>query len=222
MGNAGVGKDTICNELSKRLDIPKLITYTTRPQRENEESGDTYYFVDVDRSVEMCRYGTVAETRGYETANGSIWRYLTKKSSLRESIDDDRIVVASLNQYGNYYQLIPNNIIPIVLNVTDEERYIRMLNRDPLQNKAELNRRFSGDKNMIDVMKAPTASYIYNNDMEGTINKITAAMNRFKDTGIFNLTINLKHDMSWIHLARKFNDAYKDEYYTDHSKVFSI
>lgn len=222
MGNAGVGKDTICRELSKKLNIPKLITYTTRPQRKDEEYGDTYYFIDIDRSVEMCRYGTVAEYRGYKVANGSIWRYLTKKSTIIEATTEDRICVASLNQYGNYYQLIPDHIIPIILNVCDEERYLRMLNRDPLQDKSELNRRFSKDKNMLNIDKVPTAVYIYNRDIESTVDHINDAIDRFKETGIFNLSKYLNHDMAWCYIAKKVNERFKDDYYTEDSKVFGL
>ena len=45
-GFTSSGKDSITNRVSKELNIPILVSHTTRPPREGEENGKTYHFVD--------------------------------------------------------------------------------------------------------------------------------------------------------------------------------
>lgn len=44
IGASGTGKTTICNH----LNIPELVSHTTRPPREGESEGSPYYFVSKD------------------------------------------------------------------------------------------------------------------------------------------------------------------------------
>ena len=46
MGESACGKDTLVNQLCERNNYSKLISYTTRPHRDNE--GNTHIFVDED------------------------------------------------------------------------------------------------------------------------------------------------------------------------------
>lgn len=47
IGESGSGKSTLANELTRLQPcIKKVVTYTTRPEREGERYGDDYYFVE--------------------------------------------------------------------------------------------------------------------------------------------------------------------------------
>ena len=48
MGKSSTGKDTIYKELleEKKLDLHKIVPYTTRPIREGEKNGEEYFFTD--------------------------------------------------------------------------------------------------------------------------------------------------------------------------------
>ena len=46
LGASGSGKSTIENELSTHHGFSKIVSYTTRKPRNNEENGKDYYFVD--------------------------------------------------------------------------------------------------------------------------------------------------------------------------------
>ena len=48
MGKSSSGKDTIYNKLlqNKKLNLQKIVLYTTRPIRAGEENGIHYYYVD--------------------------------------------------------------------------------------------------------------------------------------------------------------------------------
>ena len=76
-GKSCSGKDTIGKELEK-LGIHKVITYTTRPPRDNEVDGVDYHFVSTDNFKNLVKQGFFAEWRDYETDKG-IWLYGSAK-----------------------------------------------------------------------------------------------------------------------------------------------
>ena len=45
LGKTASGKDTILNELVKKYNYRKMITYTTRPMRKGEIQDKTYHFI---------------------------------------------------------------------------------------------------------------------------------------------------------------------------------
>lgn len=62
-GSSGVGKDTVARLLSAELQIPVLVSYTTRPMREGEQNGREHYFVpecQTDKK-EMLAYTVYSE-----------------------------------------------------------------------------------------------------------------------------------------------------------------
>ena len=44
MGKSATGKDTIFQKLLDKLDLKRIIPYTTRPIRDGEVSGREYHF----------------------------------------------------------------------------------------------------------------------------------------------------------------------------------
>ncbi len=49
VGPSGSGKTTLARFLEKAMDIPMLVSYTTRPKRDNEVDGVDHWFVTEDR-----------------------------------------------------------------------------------------------------------------------------------------------------------------------------
>lgn len=56
-GRSGVGKDSLVNEVSKRLNLKILKSYTDRPKRYAEE--DTHIFIDKNSKVDNIAAQTV-------------------------------------------------------------------------------------------------------------------------------------------------------------------
>lgn len=76
IGPSGAGKDTAARILSEIMDIPVLVSYTTRPMREGEANGREHYFVNEcttskDQMLAYTVYG------GYE--------YWTELSQIKKS-----------------------------------------------------------------------------------------------------------------------------------------
>lgn len=59
MGESASGKDTLVNRLCNETGLKKIISYTTRPRRNNE--GDTHIFVD-DSAYEQMKDNMAAYT----------------------------------------------------------------------------------------------------------------------------------------------------------------
>lgn len=67
------GKTTLANILRDKYNIPRRLTYTTRPPRNGEKDGEDYYFVS--ESWFMSHINEFDETQGYEVASGEKWWY---------------------------------------------------------------------------------------------------------------------------------------------------
>ena len=81
VGKTASGKTTILNELEK-LGIERIVTMTTRPMRQGEEEGKTYYYRSEDEFKRLMDYGFFAETTSYQVADGATWWYGTPKTEL--------------------------------------------------------------------------------------------------------------------------------------------
>lgn len=94
LGMTNSGKTTIMNELSERLNIPKIQTFTSRPRREGESS-DAYNFVTPEFFKE--HKDEFLETKEYKVASGDIWYYGTYKESI--DITKDQFIILDVSGY---------------------------------------------------------------------------------------------------------------------------
>lgn len=150
MGKSSTGKDTIFKRLlgDDELMLNNLVSYTTRPIRENEIDGVEYYFVDTRKRDELMAAGKIIELRCYETCYGP-WEYFTADDS-KVSIDEKNyIIIATLESYEklrNYYG--KERVCPIYIEVEDGIRLTRALMREkkqPYPRYDEMCRRFLSD-----------------------------------------------------------------------------
>ena len=93
-GGTCAGKDTLMRKMIEKYGLQKLITYTTRPIRENEIENVDYHFITDEQFEKLNKDDFFAETTSYDVANGETWKYGTAKKDLT----DDKIVI--LNPYG--------------------------------------------------------------------------------------------------------------------------
>lgn len=68
MGKSGSGKDTIFKEIIKdnSLNLKKIVGYTTRPKRVEENDGVEYNFIDDDMINKFIQKNKVIELRKYD------------------------------------------------------------------------------------------------------------------------------------------------------------
>ena len=150
MGKSGSGKDTIFKEIIKdnSLNLKKIVGYTTRPKRVEENDGVEYNFIDDDMINKFIQKNKVIELRKYDTVNG-IWYYCTMDDGQINLQTNSYIVISTLESYSSFKKYFgSNNVIPLYIDVDDGIRLQRILNREMSEdspNYKEICRRFIAD-----------------------------------------------------------------------------
>ena len=149
-GKSGSGKDTIFKEIIKdnSLNLKKIVGYTTRPKRVEENDGVEYNFIDDDMINKFIQKNKVIELRKYDTVNG-IWYYGTMDDGQINLQTNSYIVISTLESYSSFKKYFgSNNVIPLYIDVDDGIRLQRILNREMSEdspNYKEICRRFIAD-----------------------------------------------------------------------------
>ncbi|WP_025209569.1 guanylate kinase [Hippea sp. KM1] len=92
----GAGKTTICSAIkSRRSDVERVITHTTRKPREGERDGVDYYFVDVDTFKDKLKKGEFVE---YAVVHGHY--YGTTKGALNDVINSGKHPLLAIDVQG--------------------------------------------------------------------------------------------------------------------------
>lgn len=169
LGESASGKSTIQNLfIEKHPEYKKVITYTTRPVRNNETDGADYRFISEDTFKKLAEQGFFAE---YAEYNG--WLYGTAKRNLTE---DNAIVILtpaglrSLNKL-NY------NIISVYLAVDRRSRLIKALKRG--DNIEEAYRRNLSDAGQFDGLRNEVDYTIENAEFRMDKNQVLQDLEKY-------------------------------------------
>lgn len=123
LGASGSGKSTIENELSTHHGFSKIVSYTTRKPRNNEENGKDYYFVDNETFNEILDRDLFAEYDEYSQNR----LYGTLKS---DYVDDNKVVVLTPNGLRQLKKNCPNdNIFTVLVEASLGTRIKRYVDR---------------------------------------------------------------------------------------------
>lgn len=141
IGEAGCGKDTILQDILKKLpsDFNEIISCTTRPIREGEVEGINYYYFEDEDFLKKVRNNEMLE---YTFFND--WYYGTSYDSLSK----DKTNIGVFNPFGIRSLMYRDNIELTVYRITcsDKVRLLRQLNREDHPNVEEIIRRYNTDK----------------------------------------------------------------------------
>ena len=92
VGKTASGKTTIANELCKHHGYKRIVTYTTRPMRENEVQDVDYHFISDEQFNEMIKNNEFTEFKRYNTAHG-VWSYGSVVTAEQELSDDCYVII---------------------------------------------------------------------------------------------------------------------------------
>lgn len=145
MGLSGVGKTTIARKLSERLKYPFIIHRTTRPIRPNERHGVDYIFIKENEYMFADSLGFWVAKQDFKVANGETWRYAIYKGDLKR----DCIMVLTPSGISDLRKL-GYDVKAIYLEVDEEERLKRIINRNDNQSQEEIKRRSIADKKVFE------------------------------------------------------------------------
>jgi guanylate kinase len=189
MGKSASGKDTIYRQLliNEKLQLKKIVPYTTRPIRENERDGVQYHFVDEEALNKFEADGKVIEKRSYNTVHG-VWHYFTLDDKQVELDKYDYLMIGTVQSYvdtRDYYG--SDKVVPIYIELDDGVRLQRALNREISQSKPkyeEMCRRYLADAADFSEEKLKEAGItrsFSNDDLNLCIADITEFINGYQD-----------------------------------------
>lgn len=171
-GLSGTGKDTLTKEVSKMLNIPILVSHTTRPIRDNEVDGVEYHFVS-DRFF-LDQAENFLETREYHVYNGDTWYYGLHKYELIGK--PYSFLIIDRQGYEELEEIYKDKLVSIFI-YSDKETLINRLTKRG-DNVKEIARRLDDDLKRFD---GYYSDYIVYNDkedsLEGAINDLAAIIN---------------------------------------------
>lgn len=143
-GKTASGKDTlIARLLQKYPDFKKVLTSTTRPQREGEVNGVDYNFLSEQNFRQKIDHGDFLE---YVEYGGNF--YGTEKS--RINAEDSSIWKIEPSMAGKAKQLFPNSIVIYI--TTADEVILRRLRERGLSDQ-EIEKRMQDDQKFWDLYK---------------------------------------------------------------------
>lgn len=142
MGESAAGKDTLINRLCQITNFTQLISFTTRPQRNNE--GATHIFVDTNTYETMRDNGEVAAYTWIN--NNHYWSVISQLyNSDMYAIDPQG--VQSLKELN-----LPNlRIVTVYINVPEDIRRQRAMERG--DNPSVYRARCISERNQFKDMK---------------------------------------------------------------------
>lgn len=154
LGRTASGKDSLTNKLCERTGLNAIISYTTRPRRENE--GDTHIFTTRETYEQMQTEGNVA---AYTEIAGNL--YWTMVDQLYENdvyiIDYDGLkTLKALN--------LPNlRLVSVFINTPDEIREERALNMRKDDKKKFRVRDYAESQQFREMLKNADFDYAVSN-----------------------------------------------------------
>ena len=123
IGESASGKTTLQKKLIKNYpQYKKIVTYTTRPKRENEIDGVDYHFVSVETFNNMITNDMFVEYAQYRD-----WLYGTAKEDCINANDYSVVVLTPSGLRA--LKKLNNDIISIYLYVDRRARLMSILNR---------------------------------------------------------------------------------------------
>ena len=150
MGKSAAGKHTIFKELmsDQKLDLTRIVPYTTRPVREGEQDGVEYFFTEEAAFRQLQEDGKVIESRAYHTCHG-LWRYFTVNDRQLQDERRNYIIIGTLEAYRKLQDYFgKERMLPIMVELEDGTRLQRALDRERGQEcpkYEEMCRRFLAD-----------------------------------------------------------------------------
>ncbi|HOO28704.1 MAG TPA: guanylate kinase, partial [Lachnospiraceae bacterium] len=179
-GKSSTGKDTIYRKIAEdtTLDLKNIVMYTTRPIRDGEQDGNTYYFVTENRFEELKEAGKIIEDRAYHTVHG-LWRYFTVDDGQIDLENNDYFIIGVLQSYLSTKAYFgKDKVVPIYIELDDGIRLQRALDREkkPENRKfAEMCRRYLADAEDFSeekLIKADIGKRFINEDLEKCVSEI--------------------------------------------------
>lgn len=122
---SGAGKTTLAQKIANYGEWQECISHTTRPMRDGEVEGKTYYYVTREKFAQMDRNGELAERVEY---NGN--RYAVSKAEIERVLKTGKhvFIIVDNDGYNQIKEQYPD-AVGIFLHMSKEDCMANMLLR---------------------------------------------------------------------------------------------
>lgn len=148
-GPSASGKTEVAKLLAKKYGITRVITTTTRPTRINEIDGVDYFFVSKEKFLEMIKNDEFVEHTIY---NDNYY------GSTKAQVRDDKCIAIDPTGLKSYIALHNPTIVTFYLQVDEETRYQRMIDRG--DSEANARARIIEDKEKFKAANVPNVDHL--------------------------------------------------------------
>lgn len=179
IGKTASGKDTIVKKLVEKYGYKKMISYTTRPMRQNEKQDVDYHFIDKEDFLNKVENNFFMEYKKFETAFGDWWYGSSETDYLNAGKDTIKIIEPNGLQ-DILYKIKKNklNITPICIYIYANNKTIKKRLMQRGDDKKEAKRRLERDnkdfKGVVDIVDR----IFYNNECD-EVEKIVDDINEY-------------------------------------------
>lgn len=151
IGEAGSGKDTLLNALIEgdlNNKYHRIVSYTTRRPRANEENGKDYFFITDQEFTDLILQNKMLEATVFND-----WVYGTGL----EGLDENKINIGVFNPEGieTLAEMDGIDLFVIRCICPDKDRLLRQLYREPDPDVDEIVRRYLADKSDFNSFSLP-------------------------------------------------------------------
>jgi len=161
VGESASGKSSIEKSLVKNYGFENIVSYTTRPPRENEINHVDYHFISTDEFLELKEQGFFAESATYRD-----WFYGTAK----EDYTNDKVATLTPHGLRQISKIEGIKVTSFYINVPRRDRLIKILQRG--DNIDEACRRNLSDVGQFDGIEDEVDYVINNAGYEKSVNEM--------------------------------------------------
>ena len=173
-GPSGAGKTTISDYLDKQFNIPRVITHTTRPMRNGEIDGKSYFFETND---------SFSKLHFFEHVHYGDYQYGSSRETLEKMWQDHDIVslIVDIKGVESYLdQLGDQCYFLYVTTATKDELRKRLIERG--DSVESVQKRLSGEElNELSYDLEPYAHLLFNDNWADTSNNLAQIVSKIRE-----------------------------------------
>lgn len=160
VGRSGSGKSSIERAIcSKRSDLKRIISDTTRPIRDGEVNGIDYHFIGKETFVKNVVKGCYVE---YTSYNDWYYGINTERFNIK---DGHYICVTNPTGYEQLKNKFKDQVVGIVIHSNDKDRLLNYLHREENPDCYECCRRYLADCEDFHAIEQDNSLYHVHNNM---------------------------------------------------------
>lgn len=176
-GPSGVGKTTLIKEMLKQEPmLTRIVSYTTRAQREDEQDGVDYFFISKEEFFKKREAGDFLEWTAVFNHYSA-----TCKRQIEEVWKQGKVIIKDVDVKGlkTIKELYPQSLVVGVFIKDIKELRRRLEGRESLESSSDFKTRLSGHEKTLDELKKLCSVQIYNDSLNEAVDSLKKEIEKY-------------------------------------------